>query len=378
MKTKIHRLIREKNHILNQWEQYYRRDELESFPIMIQLPTGTRCNIRCRFCTDRSGIKANSGYNDLSFNECSSIIENGAWGNALVRVESIDLYGWGEPLVNPDYEKIFDYLVGKFPGLGINISTNGILFNEKWSEKIVAVDHSIVNFSVNAATKGTFRNLQNSNQFDQVVTNIGRLTDFREKNGKKNPYVSLSYVATTENIMELPQFINLAADLKADCVKVQDVIIINKESERLSLTNEPDLAYSMSTMAKEQAKLRKMQTWFFVTHLVDYFQNSQIQKAENNHFAHNVISEKQIVPSPYFSSDDCFDPWEMFQVSANGEVWPCCQFQNLPEYSLGNIFEQSFQEIWNGEGYKFFRRTINTENPPEVCAICPKKMGNDF
>jgi len=36
-------------------------------------------------------------------------------------------------------------------------------------------------------------------------------------------------------------------------------------------------------------------------------------------------------------------------------------------YALGNMFEQTFQEIWNGETARRFRRTVNTEKKLLVC-----------
>lgn len=256
----IHRLVREKNRTLNQWEQYYRKDKLKSFPIHIQFPTGTRCNLHCQFCTERKGEKAKDyNYKDLNFGEFRSVIEYEGWNQSLSSASKIALYGWGEPLFNTDYEKIFDYIMENFPGLGIIISTNGILFSQKWSEKIVAIDNAEVNFSVNAATKETYRNVAGSNQFERLIANICGLTDLREKYRTKNPYITLSYVVTTENIRELPQFVDLSATIKADCIVVQDTMMLSKDTERFSLMNEPVLAYKMCKIAKKTSKRTKHQ-----------------------------------------------------------------------------------------------------------------------
>ena len=376
MQKELIKSIREKNRILNQWEQYYRKEKLQSFPRIIQLPTGTRCNIQCRFCTNRKNGKS-ADYTNLSYDECYSIIKKGKWEQALRFVESIDLYGWGEPLFNPDYEKIFDYIANNFSGLAINISTNGILFNEKWTEKFLALDKAEVNFSVNAAKGETYRRLTGSNQFENVISNIKRLTGLREKMGKKDLHVSLSYVATIENIRELPQYVNLAAHLKADCIKVQDVMILNEETEKISLINEPELAYEVYKTTEKLASEQKINIFFYIFHNVDYFQDEAGKIKAFDIGNQGTVSKSEEVPSPYVSRTNCFEPWEVFQVCANGDVWPCCRFENLPGTSLGNIYKQSFEDIWNGKAYRYFRATINTNNPPRVCAICPRKAGLD-
>jgi len=374
MQKELFKSIREKNRILNQWEQYYRKDKLQSFPITIQFPTGTRCNIHCKFCNHGP----TGDFKDMSFEEFRSIIEKRGFKVFFNVIHSLALYGWGEPLFNRDYEKIFDYTVDNFPYLGIGICTNGILFDRKWSEKIIPVNNSDVNFSVNAATKETFYKLTGSKQFDRVIANIRTLTGLREKYRTKNPLVSLSFVATTENIRELPQFVDLAADLGADAVLVQDIMIFTKETEKLSLMNSADLAYRYHRMAKKQAEKKKIALSSFITHQVNYFlQDSEPLMEQQDYCQINAGDNNDKVPSPYFSNTDCFDPWEKIMIDEDGYIIPCCRFKALPETSLGNIHKQVLKDIWNGDAYRYLRRTINTDNPPPECAACPRKTGLD-
>lgn len=57
--------IREENNRLNEEERTLQKEVLKSFPVNVILPTGTRCNNRCIFCTDRSPESA-SRYSDFS------------------------------------------------------------------------------------------------------------------------------------------------------------------------------------------------------------------------------------------------------------------------------------------------------------------------
>lgn len=50
----------------------------------------------------------------------------------------------------------------------------------------------------------------------------------------------------------------------------------------------------------------------------------------------------------------CIHPFQSIQIQNTGEVYCCCCYwTNF--YSFGNIFEQSFDEIWNGEKAQRFR-----------------------
>lgn len=380
MPDNLHNIIREKNGILNQWEQYVRKEKLESYPLTIQFPTGSHCNLRCIFCTEREGEKAKKQYDNCSFKDFRELTHEGRWKQALSSSKLIRLYGWGEPLFNSDYEKIFDFITGNFPGLGVCISSNGILFNKKWSKKFISTNRSEINFSVNAATKETYYKMTGSKKFEHLISNISNLIKLREKSQTKNPFVSLSYVVTTENVSELVQFVDLAADIKVDCICFQDITLFNKKTESLSLMNKPKLAREMFKKAEKRAREQKIQLSTYVSHQVDYFSSEEQTKEEFYPSLHDKANDE--VPSPYLERTDCFEPWINFMVDGGGEVYPCCHYgsitgasPDLIQEEFGNVFKQDFIDIWNGEGYKEFRRNVNTTTPPYVCSICPIKTG---
>jgi radical SAM protein with 4Fe4S-binding SPASM domain len=61
-------------------------------------------------------------------------------------------------------------------------------------------------------------------------------------------------------------------------------------------------------------------------------------------------------------------------VTANGNVLPCCiaPFTDAAYESivLGNIFQQTAEEIWNGPQYRAWRRGMLQGCPPDACANC--------
>lgn len=71
----------------------------------------------------------------------------------------------------------------------------------------------------------------------------------------------------------------------------------------------------------------------------------------------------------------CQKPWtDLNNFTVDGRMDVCCiaTGRSQTRYALGNIFEQSFQDIWNGPVAREFRRTVNHPHqalPP--CARCP-------
>ena len=58
-------------------------------------------------------------------------------------------------------------------------------------------------------------------------------------------------------------------------------------------------------------------------------------------------------------------------IHVNGDVVPCCR-DPKGEHVLGNIFEESWQTIWNNEKYQKLRQVVATNsNRNPLCALCP-------
>ena len=62
------------------------------------------------------------------------------------------------------------------------------------------------------------------------------------------------------------------------------------------------------------------------------------------------------------------------KISPDGTVFPCCRAPK--QLMMGNVNEESIEEIWNGENYRAFRRQMFSGNYPEPCANCDVLVAN--
>jgi radical SAM protein with 4Fe4S-binding SPASM domain len=62
------------------------------------------------------------------------------------------------------------------------------------------------------------------------------------------------------------------------------------------------------------------------------------------------------------------------KIEPNGKVFPCCR--GPKELEMGNVLEQPFEEIWNGERYRAFRRRMQARDYPDVCRTCDVLTAN--
>ncbi|MBN1308354.1 MAG: SPASM domain-containing protein, partial [Chitinispirillaceae bacterium] len=64
----------------------------------------------------------------------------------------------------------------------------------------------------------------------------------------------------------------------------------------------------------------------------------------------------------------CLAPWRTAVVDAQGTVSPC---NCAPAVVAGNILQQPFETIWNGEVMRRWRTSMR-ENGNEHCRSCPR------
>lgn len=332
-------MINKKERILNEWinlrEARAKREILHSWPVSVNLPVGSRCNLECTFCK-RERNKSASNFKDLSFKAFLKYPE------PLKFASLVAVYSWGEPFLNPHYDRFLEYIKTNFKGITIQISTNIILLNQRWIERLISFPDLEINISLNAATRKTYLLLTKRDKFIDVIKNIGSLVK-AHKVIKNNLRISLSYVMTKQNIEEFPMFINLASELGVATVIPLPLMLLEKKLLAYSLDGMQEKAKQIISEAKNIAKKKKINISSCVLKAVNYERD-------------NIL-------------DKCIEPWRSFKVNLEGDVKVCCHSSAI----AGNIFKQSVKKIWNGEVFRFYRRRVNSSSPPSNCALCPVK-----
>jgi MoaA/NifB/PqqE/SkfB family radical SAM enzyme len=65
----------------------------------------------------------------------------------------------------------------------------------------------------------------------------------------------------------------------------------------------------------------------------------------NGHDMYSIKNEHQ---------NKCWKMWHSCVMTWDGDIVPCC-FDKDAKYTMGNIHQQSFKDIWNGDKYQEFR-----------------------
>lgn len=99
----------------------------------------------------------------------------------------------------------------------------------------------------------------------------------------------------------------------------------------------------------------------------DFFFSPDSINDNNSKNASLVQTESIDKLFPYY----CYMPWNCAYFNVEGHVFSCC----IMSHSLGNVLENTFDEIWTGSKYNLFRRLIHSNNPPRQCKNCNLPAG---
>lgn len=323
-------------------------------PRELYLESTNRCNERCDQCP-RTHLKREPD-RDLSLADVVRITSQ------FPVLERVVLHGLGEPLLNPELPTIVAHLRRR--GAYVLFNSNATALSERMGRALIEADLNELRVSLDGATPETYARVRgvNTRTLPKIVRNLAAFTALQHERGAANPRLSFWFTAMRENLQELPQLVDIAVETGVREIYVQRLIYFGEGLAR-----------------EEQALYRR-------AHYADL---ALVEDAARRCAAHGIAfrATGATPPADYLSTsavDDeqrpwsgCRRPYTLAYVAATGNVYSCCfaPFHPGPASTrvLGNVFEQSFEEIWNGARYRAFRGAFASDEPWDQCAGCGSK-----
>lgn len=298
----------------------------------VSLRVTMACNLRCKHCYSIAGKKLN---NELSLKEIKKII------NDLKQLGTIRIFfTGGEPFIRPDILEILKYTDDN--NFAIYISTNGTLINLKIINFLKSLKH-LRTFQISLdglnRTHDSIRGVKGI--FNKVINTIKLI-----KKELKNTKIAIISVLMKENINEIDKLLKLAIKLNVDIFGLVTLYPVRRSSEAEDVT------------FLEKYKLFK--------------KLSEIYTARKTKLKLGLLVPPAIIPSSlkeleYGCGYICTFP-SYLGINANGDVAPCDGLLTYKEFILGNVREDSLEEIWNYPLMKKLRKI----KPSEIRGVCQK------
>ena len=300
------------------------------------------CNLRCKYCFAGTGdYKGHREFmsEEVALKAVDFLIENS--GNR--KILEMDFFG-GEPLLNFDVvKKTVEYANEKASAIGkkflFTMTTNGVLLrgeiadwlNENMENVVLSLDgrqeiHDDVRKTVNG--KGSF---------DVIIQNF---KDFVAKRGDKSYYIRGTF---TNKNLDFAKDVLFMADSGFKEISLEPVVL--EKGHELAITEEmlPEIKEEYKRLAREYIKRRK--------------------EGKGFHFFHFTI-DLEGGPCLAKRVNACGAGNEYFSVTPVGDIYPCHQFADKPEFYMGNVFEGKINEEIRA---KFKNSSLFTREGCEDC-----------
>lgn len=283
------------------------------YPIYVEISVSGVCNHHCIFCA----LDYLSEYK-TSFIETKTVKK---FISSLAKkdVKSVLFSGEGEPLLHKDIVDIISHTEGS--KIDTALTTNGVLLKKNVLTYILPKLRWL-RVSLNAGTRTTYALVHQSkpDDFDAVLTNLTEAVKIKRKN-KYNCTIGAQFLLLKQNYSELETIAALTRKIGLNYLIIKPYSQHPFSKNRLGLT----LDYK-DFLKLEQEMVR--------------FSTAKFKVIFRSHTMHKLAERK-----PY---KRCLGMHFIAHLACTGDLYGCSTFLGNKSFCYGNIYKQSFEQIWKG------------------------------
>lgn len=289
----------------------------KKFPPMVVVSITNVCNLRCTHCYYSKFVKLPSYHPNMLkweiWEKMCNEVSN--WPGVIMNFGTD-----GEPLLHPRFLDMLR-LARRKSISPINITTNGLLMDEKFNKAVTEENLSdIINISVDAFTPETYAKIRGGN-FERLIKNIHNLIE--ERNNSSSPLkVQVNFIDQPDSRAEVNAF-------KEYWEKRADHVLIRTYYDATSVTGETG-----PNITGKQAVFEQTDRW------------------------------------------PCQQFWRRFNIADDGTARFCVD-DWFNKTRVGDLNVQSIAEIWTGDEYNRLRHLQITGQFDKIpyCTKCTEWQG---
>jgi radical SAM protein with 4Fe4S-binding SPASM domain len=301
------------------WSKLFKRSVLLGSPFSLSIEPTTACNLACPECP--SGLKQFSrptGKLDL-------VLHRQMLAQVKKSVFYVNYYFQGEPFLHPQFLDLIRE--AKLAKMYTATSTNAHFIDKAKALEIIdsGLDRLII--SVDGITQATYEQYRVNGSLSKVLEASAFLVQAKKERSSSTPFLIFQFLAVKPNENEIPAVFNLAKEIGIDEVRIKTAQLYDfKNGNGLMPEQEEYARYAKQSDGTYKLKGR-----------------------QGNH---------------------CWRMWSGSVLTWDGKVVPCC-FDKDASHVLGNMKEQSFDQIWKSKAYKQFRFSIlKNRQEIDICKNC--------
>lgn len=307
----------------------------DCYPLYLEISPVGSCNHRCLFCAYDF-----IGYPDRKLDTARTLrlLEE----LAACGLKSILFAGEGEPLLHPDIVPLVTH--AKEAGIDVGLFTNGHLLNPAVAEKLLPA-LTFVRCSFNGGNRDNYARIHRVKPevFDRVVANLREAAAIKKRQGLTVD-IGAQFVLLPENIAHLPAAVATIREVGVDYIAIKPFV------QQSALQG-----YRMAEPFPEKLLEERL---------------AEAEKLATSSFA---VMARRTAFAQYGKRGYCHCYGTSFIAVLNsaGDLASCLPYWDRPEFLFGNIYRQSFLEIWHGAKreavHRHLTETLDAGGCPPNC-----------
>ncbi len=322
-------------------------------PEIVQFDITNRCNNNCLCCWNNSPllgapdeVKKREKEYELPF----ALVKKTIKELKKMRVKYLFFAGGGEPFMHPEIMRILEY--AKKCKMKVFINTNFTLIDEKRAKMLVRLKVDHIHVSILSGNARTY-SLVHPNKTEETFYKIKEILKFMAllKEKRKQhlytpyPHINLYNVIFNKNYDNINEMVDLAIGVKADSLEFAPIDTVYGKTDSL-LLDAKQVDSVTRDVKNSAARLKEYNRYQPVKTNIEQYEN--FLKRINAPSALKGEYEKSTI-----LNQPCYAGWVFARILANGDVNPCLKAHKI---SIGNIYRNSFGQIWNSPREQEFRR----------------------
>ena len=319
------------------------------------------CNLRCTYCPITTDALMRRPQAMMDTAKALAFIDSISHFRPMIR-----FFG-GEPFLHPEWPRIFGAAVSK--GMPITVVTNGTRLVGK-AEELIRSGLLAVGISVDPPGPNDI--YRGDGTFDICHRVINEIDEAKARLGSKTPQIEIYTTVYEGTYNLLAGWADELASWNIDTFRLQHQIWLRTAqrpvSERMieqAIGDSTFFRSDVDTYCSDlmpnvdvdvlEAQLRHLEQKTFpyrlefhpplpIKEMMEFYRNPDFRRETQR-------------PCTLISNYAFVDP--------RGRLYPCLTLD------MGNVFEQSFEEVWNGTKFRAFRRLLGREQRLPLCERCP-------
>ncbi len=267
------------------------------------------------------------------------------------RLAYLTLYFQGEPYLNKDIFGFISY--ARTRNMYVWTSTNGHFLSDENIRRTIDSGLNKLIISLDGTDQTAYEQYRIGGSLETVTEGIRNFVWIRKEMGAHKPILEIQFLVLKSNQHQIEEIRKLGKSLGVDRTVLKTAQVYDFEQGSALMPEDGKWTRYKRTSGQADKRTKG--------HRVTESQSHQSRVTGHEFILKNPLPNR------------CFRMWSGCVITWDGKVVPCC-FDKDAGHCMGDLKEQSFQEIWRGKKYREFRKKIFSERKSVgICRNCSQR-----